>query len=87
MILTEGWAIFIIGQMMVLFIVTLKFGMAYGRLIQADKLNYEDINRLGKKVRRFNKLTWQRLDNLEEFLSEKARYTPPSLNLFEEEDG
>lgn len=87
MTLTEGWAIFLIGQTIVLFVVTLKFGMAYGRLIQADKANHEDINNLGKKVRKYDKITWQRLDNIENFLTEKARYNPPSLNIFDGEDG
>jgi hypothetical protein len=87
MILTEGWAIFIIGQIVILFAVTLKFGMAYGRLVQANQANHEDINRIGKKLRSLNKLSWQRLDSIEEFLIEKARYSPPSLNIFEEEDG
>ena len=63
-----------------------KFAAAWGELRQADKQNHLDINSLGRKVRKYDKLTWQRLDNMETFLQNRFDYNPPSINLFEEEE-
>ncbi len=82
--ISEGWAIFLVGQATVLGAFVWKTASAYGELKYRDRVNQKDIDGLGQKSRRFEALTFQRLDALESFLIEKARYLPPSLHYFEE---
>ncbi|MGB3536008.1 MAG: hypothetical protein WBA13_21140 [Microcoleaceae cyanobacterium] len=84
--LSEGWAIFIVGQVIVLLAITWKVAAVYGQLKRNDELNKHDLNNIGKKVRRIQSLSWQRLDNIEAFLEKKAAYHPPTLEYFEDDN-
>lgn len=63
-----------------------KLATAYGELKKADHNNKVDINQLGQSVRRTDRLSWERMDNIEEYL-ENLPTDPPfrrkSLNLFD----
>lgn len=58
-----------------------KLASTYGELKRADFDNKKDINNLGKKVNKIDDLTWQRIDNIEEFLQELP--TPSSMRGFQ----
>lgn len=62
-----------------------KLAQAYGELKKADQNNKTDINNLGKTVRTYDRLTWERLDTIETYLEESGGDPPfrrKSLNLF-----
>ena len=83
--LSEAVLIFLIAELIAGITMIWRFASAWGSLREADKTNHRDINALGQRVRRYDRLTWERLDNIETFLQENYGYNPPSLNLFEDD--
>lgn len=83
--ITEAVLIFLIAELIAGIAMIWKFAAAWGSLRQADKDNYNDINAIGKRMRQTDKLTWQRIDAIENFLITKG-FNPPSLNIFEEDN-
>ena len=81
----EGLIIFLVSEIIVFLGLIWKVSANYGELKQADKQNHEDINNIARKQRRVDKLLWQRMDSLEEYMRENLDYQPPSLNLFDED--
>ncbi len=82
--ITEAVLIFLIAELIAGIAIIWKFASAWGGLKQADKDNHDDINAIGKRMRQTDKLTWQRIDAIENFLSNRG-YNPPSLNIFEDD--
>lgn len=68
-----------------------KLASAYGELKRADYDNKKDLNNLGQKVRQIDSLTWQRVDEIEDFLEDlppspgKLPFRRKSLKIFEKE--
>lgn len=86
MTLSETLVIFAVSQVFILLSVTWKAASVYGELKTEIKKNREDINNLGRQLRQFDRLAWQRLDNIDNFLQQNYNYNPSSLNLFEQEE-
>jgi hypothetical protein len=61
--LSEGWAIFLIGQFIVLLAVEWKVAAVYGSLKRNDELIKRDLNNLGMKLRKIHSLNSQRTSN------------------------
>lgn len=83
--LSEAAIIFVISEIIIFFSLIWKVASKYGELKEADKRNHDDTNNLGRKVRKYDRLTWQRIDSIEAFLQARHDYNPPSLNLFEDD--
>lgn len=83
--ISEAVLIFLIAELVAGITMIWRFAAAWGSLREADKKNHDDINNLGRKVRKYDRLTWQRIDSLEAFLQNRHDYNPPSLNIFDED--
>ena len=83
--ISEALLVFLVSELIAGIVVLWKFASAWGSLREADRKNHDDINNLGRKVRKYDRLTWQRIDSLEAFLQIRYDYNPPSLNLFDED--
>lgn len=83
--ISETLIVFIISEIIILLSIVWKAASVYGELKSTIQKNAEDISQIAKLLRRNDKLSWQRMNKMEEFLQSKGGYNPVSLSLFDDD--